>query len=385
MRARIVAALAAGCLTLAAGTGSASAAPRHGSAETIGGPLLATHGVIVQPGPDAPPLPPTSALPASAWMVTNLTTGEVLAAKDPHGRYLPASTLKVLTADTLIPKLKASTMEPVSYRAATVDGTRVGLVPSMKYSVKTLFTCLLVDSANDAADALAEANGGIRKTVADMNARAVVLQADDTHADTPSGLDGPGESSSAYDLALFAQDALKLPSFRHYIQTLSFKVPAPHGKHFMIYNHNQLLTTYRGDIGVKNGYTVAAQGTEIAAATRHGETILVTLMHAYPDFWPMAKTLMNWGFHATGKVTPVGTLVQPLPPAAPAPPSARPTEPVSLHKAASLTPGNGTTLPWIDVEIAGAALVALTIVSVVARRRRTRRRTYRPRLRLPPI
>jgi len=194
---------------------------------------------------------------------------------------------------------------------ASVDGTRVGLVPNFRYSVQKLFQCLLIFSANDAADALAQANGGTPVTLAEMNAEAHHLQADDTVAKTPSGLDGVGESTSAYDLALIAQAGLAMPAFRHYIATVHTTVPAPHHKHFAIYTHNQLLTTYPGDIGVKNGYTVAAEGTYVGAATRHGVTILVTLMHANPNFWPMAQSLLNWGFHAVGKVRPVGVLVQP--------------------------------------------------------------------------
>jgi D-alanyl-D-alanine carboxypeptidase (penicillin-binding protein 5/6) len=317
-------------------------------------------------------------------MVTNLTTGQVLAAKDPHGRYLPASTLKTLTAVTLLPKLDAHEMEPVSYRDATVDGSRVGLVPSMEYSVAKLFTCMLVVSANDAADALADANGGIKHTVAEMNAKAQRLQAYDTFARTPSGLDGPGETTSAYDLALIAQAGFKMPAFRRYLQVVRSNVPAPHHKHFQIYTHNELLTTYRGDIGGKNGYTVAAQGTYVGAATRHGQTILVTLMHAYPNFWPMARYLLNWGFKANGKVTPVGNLVQPLAPSAQ--PSGTPQPASARVVTGSVAPSHGgISLPWRPIEIAGAAVVALLLFGFVARRRRLRRRRYRPRLRLPPI
>jgi D-alanyl-D-alanine carboxypeptidase (penicillin-binding protein 5/6) len=146
-----------------------------------------------------------------------------------------------------------------------------------------------------------------------------------------------------------------------------------------------LLTTYRGDIGGKNGYTVAAQGTYVGAATRHGQTILVTLMHAYPNFWPMARYLLNWGFKANGKVTPVGNLVQPLAPSAQ--PSATPQPASARVVTGSVAPTHsGISLPWQPIEIAGAAVVALLLFGFIARRRQIRRRRrYRPRLRLPPI
>jgi len=254
----------------------------------------------------------------------------------------------------------------------------------MKYTVSKLFACMLVVSANDAADALAEANGGLRKTVDQMNQKAQELQAFDTVARTPSGLDGPGETTSAYDLALLAQAGLKLPAFRRYIGIVRSRVPAPHGKHFEIYTHNELLTTYRGDIGGKNGYTVAAQGTYVGAARRHGQTIVVTLMHAYPNFWPMAQSLLNWGFKANGKVEPVGTLAQPLP-AVLASSSSVPVPPPAVSKSAAADSGGRKALSRLDIEVATGGVVGLAIVVLINRRRRMRRRSYRPRLRLPPV
>jgi D-alanyl-D-alanine carboxypeptidase (penicillin-binding protein 5/6) len=384
MRARLVATCAAAALAVVASATTAGAAPQRVHALPIGGPLLASSGVVENPLPGAPTLPPPTDLPASSWMVTDLTTGQILAAKDAHGKFLPASTLKTLTALTLLPKLNPKSGFKVTYKDATVDGTRAGLSVGMSYPIKTLFTCMLEMSANDAADALAEANGGIRHTVAQMNTVAHKLRADDTHADTPSGLDGVGETTSAYDLALIAQADYKLPAFRHYLSLTSSVIPAAHHKHFQIQSHNNLLTTYRGDIGGKNGYTVAAQATYVGAATRHGQTMLVTLMHAYPIWWPMAADLLNWGFKANGKVTPVGQLVGPLPPHVvshvASVQSAAPAAPL----ASSATAGHGFRLPWLPIEIVAAVILALAI-SVALRRRQIRRRRYRPRLKLPPI
>jgi D-alanyl-D-alanine carboxypeptidase (penicillin-binding protein 5/6) len=396
MRARLAAALAAGTLFAVAGTvgiTGAAAQPRSAGLATkapnssIGGPLLSSRGVVEAPLPGAPSLPPASSLPASAWMVTDLTTGQVLAAKDAHGRFLPASTLKTLTAVTLLPQLNPTSTFRATLKDETVDGTRVGLLAGMKYSVHELFTCMLVDSANDAADALAQDNGGIPRTVAQMNAKAHTLQADDTLARTPSGLDGLGETSSAYDLALIAKAGLAMPAFRRYVSTYQARVPAPHHKHYMITNHNPLLTTYRGDIGVKNGYTVAAQATYVGAATRHGQTMLVTLMHAYPIFSPMAAALLNWAFKADGKVTPVGTLVSPLAPKPPATVGATTRQATPTPVAATTTTPSGGLGLGSAFEIAAASVVALGAAAIVIQRRRVRnrrrRRVYQSRLRLP--
>jgi D-alanyl-D-alanine carboxypeptidase (penicillin-binding protein 5/6) len=333
-------------LSAAMGTTAAASAK-----DTIGGPLLATHGVVVRPLAGAPALPPASQLPASSWLVADITTGQVLAAKDPHGRYLPASTLKMLTAITLLPRLDPA-------------------------AVAKLFTAMLVVSANDAADALTQAAGGTRLTLARMNAEARHLQADDTVAKTPSGLDATGESTSAYDLALIARAGLAMPDFRHYISIVKSEMPEAHHKHYQIYTHNELLTTYPGDIGVKNGYTVAAEGTDVQAATRHGQTIVVTLMHANPNFWPMAKDLLNWGFKAIGHVRAVGTLVAPLQPAVTSTPPA--TAPAAVRTSVALHSGHSSDLRLALVGVA-AVIVAGTAATWNRRRRRRRPRYSLPR------
>jgi D-alanyl-D-alanine carboxypeptidase (penicillin-binding protein 5/6) len=343
--------------------------------EPVGGPLLTGRGVVVQPLPGAPALP--TDLTSSAWLVADLDTGEVLAAKAPHEHYLPASTLKTLTAVTLIPRLDPNQMVKATYQDAVVDGSKVGLVPGMRYSVRKLLTAMLVVSGNDAADALAEAAGGIGKTVRMMNAEATHLQAYDTFARTPSGLDGPGESTSAYDLALIARAGLQMADFRKYVSTVSSTVPAPHHKHFQIYTHNRLLTSYHGAIGVKNGYTVAANATYVGAATRHGHTIVATLLNANPYFWPEARSLLDWGFAAEGKVQPVGTLVDPQQTAPAATTqqqdrgSSKTTLVLSAHHGSSPIP------LWQIVALAASAAIAAVV---------TARRMRRPsRLSLPPL
>jgi D-alanyl-D-alanine carboxypeptidase (penicillin-binding protein 5/6) len=213
-----------------------------------------------------------------------------------------------------------------------------------------------------------------------MNAEAHHLQADDTVAKTPSGLDAPGESTSAYDLALIAQAGLAIPSFRHYVTIVKSRMPEAHHKHFQIYTHNQLLTTYRGDIGVKNGYTVAAEGTDVQAATRHGQTIVVTLMHANPNFWPMARDLLDWGFKAAGKVDPIGTLVQPLQPKTQVAHAAVATAPAVVANPST----HGRRLSSLDLGAMGLTVFALLgTMATETRRRRRRRYRYRSRWTLP--
>jgi serine-type D-Ala-D-Ala carboxypeptidase (penicillin-binding protein 5/6) len=367
MRARFAIPLASALLVLAAVPASATS---HD--ESVGGRLLGSHGVVVQRLPGAPALP--HGLTASSWLVADADTGEVLAARAPHARHLPASTLKVLTAVTLLPRLDPSTLVRATYDDAAVDGSKVGLVPGMRYSVDTLFASMLVVSANDAAGALAEAAGGRRATVAAMNATARRLQAYDTRARTPSGLDATSETTSAYDLALIARAGLRMPAFRHYVQIITDHVPAPHHKRYQIYTHDQLLTSYRGMIGGKNGYTVAASATFVGAARRNGHTILISLMHAPPDFWSQAKSLLDWGFAADGQVVPVGHLVDPQ--------SARTpdTSPASTRTTVVLAAQHDSdrVSTWQLVALGASTAVAIAVTAARQRRRRHR-------LSLPPL
>ncbi|MFC4057906.1 D-alanyl-D-alanine carboxypeptidase family protein [Planomonospora corallina] len=281
--------------------------------EPVGGPRLGGRGIVFPSGVKAPPR--TS---AKSYVIADADTGEVLAAKNPHGRYLPASTLKALTALTLIPKLdKAKKVKP-SREAVNVEGSAVGLVTKPIYTVEDLFKALLLVSGNDAALALAEANGGLDKTLADMNAEARRLQAFDTVAKTPNGLDQPGQSSSAYDLALIARAGLADPDFRRYVSLKTDKFPAPKG-YYEIGNHNKLLWRYKGMIGVKNGWTSKALASFVGAAKRDGHTIIVAIMRHDGYMWEDIADLLDWGFATRGKVTPVGRLVDPAPEPAPQP------------------------------------------------------------------
>ncbi|WP_328807675.1 D-alanyl-D-alanine carboxypeptidase family protein [Nonomuraea antri] len=295
----ITALLAAVTLT----TGTASAAP----ATPVGGEALGSRGLVLPQGVKAPPK-----TKATSFVIADADTGQVLAAKDPHGKYLPASTIKSLTALTLIPKLDKNRKIRPSHNACNQEGTAVGLVPKVTYKVDDLFKGLMMSSGNDAAMALAEANGGVAKTMRDMNAEAKRLQANDTVAKTPSGLDQPGQSSSAYDLALIARAGLANPDFRRYISTKTANFPAPKNT-YQISNHNKLLFRYKGMIGVKNGWTSKAHGSFVGAATRGGHTIIVSIMRHEGYFWDEVASLLDWGFAARGRAQPVGTLVDPLP------------------------------------------------------------------------
>jgi serine-type D-Ala-D-Ala carboxypeptidase (penicillin-binding protein 5/6) len=293
---------------------SITSAPKNLAA--VGGGQLARSGVVVNyPSGAASRLP---SIPCSAYTVADAGTGKVLAAKDAHAQLRPASTLKMLTAVTLLPLLNPATYVTASSQAAHVTPNIAGLLAGSSYKVASLWNALLLISANDAAIALAQATGSLGTGISLMNAEAHHLQAYDVAAKDPNGLDAPGQHVSAYDLALIARAALKEPAFLGYDQTRTYNFKISEHKTETLANQNSLLSTYPGALGGKIGWTSAAGATYVGLAKRNGKTLIVTELHC-PALTEInyAKSLLNWGFALDGQVTPVGKLVSPLPLAKP--------------------------------------------------------------------
>jgi serine-type D-Ala-D-Ala carboxypeptidase (penicillin-binding protein 5/6) len=363
-----------------AGTGKASpgpvgpAGPAGARPVPVGGPQLAGRGVIVSyPARGGRRLPH---VPASAYVIADAGTGQVLAAKDPHGWYRPASTLKVLTAITLMPALSPDVAVIASHRAAVAEPSKVGLITGDSYRVSDLFKALLMISANDAAIALVQATGSYAKGMAMMNAEAHHLRAGDTVAVTPNGLDARGQHVSAYDEALFARQALAIPAFMHDEGLRMFRFPLRphrtrhHPRMVTLFTQNTMLSSFRGDLGGKIGWTTPARATFIGWARRGHTTLVVTILHCTPlTELTVASRLLSWGFAMDGKVRPVGHLVSPLPA-------------VTAHPRIALSPAvhlrrplpAGTGLPDVPLAVGFAALLLAaatsTVLMIIGGRRR---------------
>jgi D-alanyl-D-alanine carboxypeptidase (penicillin-binding protein 5/6) len=256
--------------------------------------------------------------------VADLDTGEVLGACGPHVHQTPASVLKTLLAATVIDKLdpkKQATIVPSDLKIEA-NSSAVGLVAGGKYPISTLWLGLLLNSGNDAANALARlaAGGGpdgVVKTVAEMNATAQRLGAFQTHAVTPSGLDGKGQFTSAYDLALIARVCFASADFRKYVLTRTAQMPAqPKLKTggFQIQNENKLILKYPGALGGKTGFTTVARHSFVGAAERNGRRLVVSVLGAEVQptvrVYDIGGILLDWGFKVP-KDASVGKLVQP--------------------------------------------------------------------------
>jgi serine-type D-Ala-D-Ala carboxypeptidase (penicillin-binding protein 5/6) len=342
-------------------------APQPGSyaASVVGGPLMASTGTVVSEPAGAPPLPN---VPASAWVIANADTGQVLAAKDPHGAYGPASTLKVLTAVTLIPLLNPNAEIVATPLATSQQPTSANLITGQHYKVSDLFRALLLISANDAAVALTQATGSFAKGMALINAEAQHLQAYDVVAKLPNGLPAAGQVVSAYDEALIARQALRTPAFMGYDETQTSQLELKPGDSETLVNQNYLLTQYPGGIGGKIGWTVSSEATYIGMARRNGVTLIVTVLHCTSlQEITSAEQLLNWGFAMNGKVKPVGMLVPPLATAA----SSTGGQRGGADKAAAarVTPEPGP-LGTAGLAIGGVATAALGLGGLMMMRRR---------------
>lgn len=279
--------------------------------QPIGGERMGECGVVLPE--NAPPLP--AHIAATGWVLADVDTGEVLAAKDPHGRYRPASTIKILLALVALDELDLTKTVTATAEDAAIEGSAVGIGPNGQYTNMQLMQGLVMASGNDAAHLLARQLGGSDETVEKMNALAEELGALDTRTATPSGLDGPGMSSSPFDLALIFHEAMKNPTFAKLISTevvefpgypknpaipVDPSVPGEQDKPaFALGNDNRLLYNYPGAFGGKTGYTDDARHTYVGGAERDGRRLMVTLMggEAKPlRPWEQAAHLLDYGF-----------------------------------------------------------------------------------------
>lgn len=297
------------CVTTAlvvAGPLAASAADQGRAEAPVGGKRLTKAPAVVADGATPP------AVKASAWVVADLDTGAVLAARAPHLQLRPASTLKTLTALVLLPRLDKTDKVVGTNDDAGIEGSKVGVYPGLGYSVDLLFEGMFLASGNDAVHALATHDqGGLPATVQRMNAKAVQLGALDTHVTDPTGLDADGQVSSAYDLALITRAGLARPDFRRYAATKYTRFPLAKAGTYEVANQNKLLFSYDGALGVKTGYTTLARNTFIGAARRDGRTLVVTMLNSSHGISRDAAALLDWGFENYDDLRPVGTLVQP--------------------------------------------------------------------------
>lgn len=218
-------------------------------------------------------------------------TGDTLYEKNADKRMLIASVTKIMTAIVIIENCDLNeTIKPKPEWCA-IEGSSMYLDYNKTYTVRELLTGMLLVSGNDAATALAcHLSGDERSFSARMNEKAKQLGLKNTSFRNPHGLDDPEHYSTAHDLAVLASYCMENEQFKQIVSSYSAKI-----KDRTYYNHNKLLVTYDGCIGLKTGYTIAAGRTLVSCAERNGMRLICVTLSAADD-WNDHKKMLDYGF-----------------------------------------------------------------------------------------
>lgn len=237
-------------------------------------------------------------------VLMDFTTGQVLYDKNMHKRMYPASTTKILTAIIAIERGNLNDIVTASNNVTKIDGNSIYLSPGEKLTLEQLLYAIMLESANDAAIAIAEYIGGSVENFAKiMNEKAKEIGAHDSHFVNPNGLPDENHYSTPYDMALIARYAMQNPEFRKIVTTIHYQIP-PTNKFEKVRDlwlSNRLIKPssfhYEGADGVKTGYTVAAGQVLVASATRNGHRLISVIMGDQgTNIWTDTIKLLDYGF-----------------------------------------------------------------------------------------
>jgi D-alanyl-D-alanine carboxypeptidase (penicillin-binding protein 5/6) len=235
------------------------------------------------------------AVQADAYLVVNGATGEVLASHDADERLAIASITKLMTALVVLDRARLDEVVTVPRGATLVGESSIHLAPGERLTVADLLRAALIQSANDAAQALAYhvGRGSVARFVALMNAKAAELGLEDTRFANPHGLDAPGHYSTARDVTRLAQIAMRRPFIRETVARRTASIAG--GRE--LFTWNDLLGRFPNLIGVKTGHTARAGWSEVAAARGPGVTIYATVLGVETRAERNAELarLLSWG------------------------------------------------------------------------------------------
>ena len=240
---------------------------------------------------------PTAAVAVSAEsaIVIEASTGRVVFEKDADSRRPMASTTKIMTALIALEAGDTARQVSVSGEAVGVEGSSVYLKTGDNLTLDDLVWALMLESANDAAAAIAiEVAGSVAAFAEKMNAKASEIGLSSTHFTNPHGLDNEDHYTTARDLAKLAACALRNPRFREIVSTYKHTINVGNETRYLL-NHNKMLKLYDGAIGVKTGYTKHSGRCLVSAAERDGVTLIAVTLNA-PDDWNDHRAMLDCGF-----------------------------------------------------------------------------------------
>lgn len=242
------------------------------------------------------------AFKASSYLVKS--NEEVVWARNPDKRLPPASLTKIMTARIALKKGALEEMVTVSRDASTETGSRLGLKAGEKMYLGFLVSAALLKSANDACRAAADHIAGSEAAfVAMMNREAKALGLKDTQFRNACGHDEDGHYSTARDLSILAEAALKDRAFADIVSLVALDITTAGGKRrFRVENTNELMGRYLGAIGVKSGFTSKAGKCVVPLAERDGKRLMLVLLNA-PNRWWSAVEALDMGFSSVKKTS----------------------------------------------------------------------------------
>ena len=245
-------------------------------------------------------------LSADSAILIEAESGKVVYEYNADERRNIASTTKILTALVVMQECEMSDVIEVDERAVGVEGSSIYLRTGERLTVEELLYAMLLNSANDAATALAiGCFGSIQDCAAKMNSYAYSIGMTSSHFDNPHGLDSETHYSTARDMARLGQAALQDPEFAKIVSTKKKNIPlcSSEGIRTLI-NHNRLLSMLDGAIGIKTGFTKKSGRCLVSAAEREGVRLIAVTLSA-PDDWRDHSAMYEYGFSRFKHYQPV--------------------------------------------------------------------------------
>jgi len=269
---------------------------------------LRTLTATLQPEPVRNPLYKDPEIGATSAIVMDAGTGKILFAKNPDERLAIASITKIMTAIVVLHyKSDLQEVVRVSGEAAKVGGSQMHLLENEMMTIENLMKGMLIDSANDAAYALAEGTfGSVERFVDAMDRQAVELGLTNTHFTNTYGADNDAHFSTARELATLTVYAMKNDVFRSMVGIQKTTVTDTTGKFkHNLENTNKLVGKYLNVIGVKTGTTEEAGASLVAAAKgSSGQTVIAVLLNS-PERFTEGKKLLDWALRAYTWIEPL--------------------------------------------------------------------------------
>ena len=267
------------------------------TAASAGGISPGQSGDILIPAGDASLPVALAGVSARGAVLMEAESGDVVFGQNENARLPMASTTKIMTALVALESLPVETVVRITAPSVGVEGSSIYLTEGETLTLEQLLYALLLESANDAATAIAMAvAGSVEAFAEEMNQKAASLGLKDTHFVNPHGLDHEEHYTTAYELAVITRAALQNETFRAICATKRKTSPLRGEEGIrLLLNHNKLLDSYEGCIGVKTGFTKKTGRCLVSAAEREGITLIAVTLNA-PDDWRDHTAMLDYGF-----------------------------------------------------------------------------------------